>query len=81
LRDLALRKSAILQVRGRGLMATLEFQPDGPGFALAEVHRRLLEKGFLAGFKPAARILRFYPPLVLPEAEADRLLTALEEIL
>ncbi|MEW5763396.1 MAG: aspartate aminotransferase family protein [Acidobacteriota bacterium] len=81
LRDLARRKGAVTDVRGRGLMSVLEFRPDGTGFSLAEVHRRLLGKGFLAGFKPSARILRFYPPLVLPEPEVDRLLAALEELL
>lgn len=81
LRDLAKRKGAVRDVRGRGLMIVLEFQADGPSFTLAEVHRRLFQKGFLTGFKPAARILRFYPPLVLPEPEADRLLVSLEEVL
>jgi acetylornithine aminotransferase len=80
LSDLAARKTSVREARGRGLMAVLEFEPDGPGFSLGEIHRRLLDRGFLAGFKPSARVLRFYPPLVLPENEIHRLLAALEEL-
>jgi 4-aminobutyrate aminotransferase-like enzyme len=43
--------------------------------------RELLGRGFLVGCKPAARLLRFYPPLVVSEGDVEALLLALDEVL
>jgi 4-aminobutyrate aminotransferase-like enzyme len=45
------------------------------------LYHALLERGFLAGCKPAANLLRFYPPLVLQDAQVDRFVGSLETTL
>jgi acetylornithine/N-succinyldiaminopimelate aminotransferase len=71
----------VKEVRGRGLMIALEFE-DGhePSPAIA-VYRGLLERGFLAGCKPAANLLRFYPPLTIGEEDVAQLLEGLDQVL
>ena len=62
LEGLAARHAQIADVRGRGLMIAVAFGPETP---VIELYHALLEQGFLAGCKPAANLLRFYPPLIL----------------
>lgn len=78
LEGLAARHDAILEVRGRGLMVGVEFHPR---FPLAAAHRALIGRGYLAGYKPAANLLRFYPPLILGEEEVRGFCGALDGVL
>ncbi|MCX6099614.1 MAG: aminotransferase class III-fold pyridoxal phosphate-dependent enzyme [Candidatus Bipolaricaulota bacterium] len=80
LEALAARHDAVRQVRGRGLMLVMEFDPDSRPSAV-DVHRALLGRGFLVGCKPQANLLRFYPPLVIEEEEIRGLLAALDLLL
>ena len=75
------RSEIVKQVRGRGLMIGMEFGDDDGRFSLESLYRRLVEAGFLAGYKPAARLLRFYPPLIIEEQDVARLLEHLGRIL
>ncbi len=68
---------AATAARGRGLMTVLEL---APGLAPA-AYARLLARGWLAGCKPAANLLRFYPALSIPEDDLARLLEDLDETL
>jgi acetylornithine aminotransferase len=77
LEALAARHDAVRQVRGRGLMLVMEFEPDSR-LSVVDVHRALLGRGFLVGCKPQANLLRFYPPLVIEEEEIRGLLAALD---
>ncbi len=72
------RRAGIKEVRGRGLMIAVEF---AEGFPIGSVYHGLLERGFIAGFKPAFNLLRFYPPLVVPEDDVARLVESLDAIL
>jgi 4-aminobutyrate aminotransferase-like enzyme len=58
----------------------MELHPDSRP-ALRDVHRALLERGFLVGCKPQANLLRFYPPLVIGEDEIRGLVAALDLVL
>lgn len=78
LEALAARRRGIRDVRGRGLMLAIEFDPGAP---VASVHRALLADGLLVGYKPAASLLRFYPPLVTEQEDIERLIASLDEIL
>ena len=80
LEALAARHDAVRQVRGRGLMLALEVYPDSRP-ALRDIHRELLDRGFLVGCKPQASLLRFYPPLAIGEDEIRDLLAALDLVL
>lgn len=75
---------AIKAVRGRGLMIAVEFESGTAGGinpALTTVYRQLIERGFWVGFKPAANVLRFYPPLIIAEEDIAALLDNLDDIL
>ena len=82
LRELADRHpAAIAEIRGRGLMIVMELSAERGRDPATTAFERLLKRGILVGCKPAARLLRFYPPLMIAENEIDRLLSALDEIL
>ncbi len=81
LRLLARAHAAVTDVRGRGLMVVLEVDSAGEGDVVTPLFRKLLDRGFLVGCKPAARLLRFYPPLVISEDDIDGLLAALDDVL
>jgi acetylornithine/succinyldiaminopimelate/putrescine aminotransferase len=67
----------VREARGQGLMLALELAPNILP-TLADLHRRLLDTGFLVGFKPQHNLLRFYPPLTIDEADIDRMAQELE---
>lgn len=81
LERLARHHDVIREARGRGLMLAIEFLPDRDGFALRNVFDELLDRGFLVGYKPERRLLRFLPPLTIPKADITRLLEALGDTL
>jgi len=81
LRHLGERHRVVKEVRGRGLMIAMEFKAHNEHFSLASVFRQLLEAGFLVGYKPAANLLRFYPPLTIGEVDIAQLLESLDRIL
>jgi acetylornithine aminotransferase len=80
LEALAARHDVVRQVRGRGLMLAMEFRSECKP-ALRDIHRALLDRGFLVGYKPAACLLRFYPPLVIGEDDIAGLVSSLDEAL
>ena len=65
----------IASVRGLGLMCGIELSFPGK-----EVWRALLDKGFLLNLTQE-RVLRLLPPLVIEEADLDRFVAALGEVL
>ncbi|MBI3091427.1 MAG: aspartate aminotransferase family protein [Candidatus Tectomicrobia bacterium] len=73
LRVLNLRK--VREVRGRGLMVGVELRQKAGPFLLP-----LAERGVLA-MLAGNLVLRFLPPLVISEAELERVAAALEEVL
>jgi acetylornithine/N-succinyldiaminopimelate aminotransferase len=76
LRRLAKRhKTAIVDVRGMGLMIGVEF--EGPA---APVVKGLRERGVLA-VKSGEKVLRLLPPLVVKRREMKKVLDALDEVL
>lgn len=81
LRSVARSHAAVTDVRGRGLMIVLEVDGAGRKDVVTPLFRKLLDRGFLVGCKPTARLLRFYPPLVISEDDVDGLLAALNDVL
>ncbi|MBT5050054.1 MAG: ornithine--oxo-acid transaminase [Rhodospirillaceae bacterium] len=73
-----LNHPAILEVRGRGLFAGVEFDPKT--VSASDVCYRLLDKGVLT--KDTARnTTRFAPPLIITEAQIDSAVDALAAVL
>ena len=68
----------VKEVRSRGLMSAIEFEER---FPLKSVYDKLLERGFIVGYKPTANLLRFYPPLTIKEEDIAQLLENLDHIL
>ncbi|RLC22990.1 MAG: acetylornithine transaminase [Deltaproteobacteria bacterium] len=75
LEDLAGRHECVREVRGMGLILGMEL--DRP---CAPVVSRCMAEGFLVNCAQE-RVLRFIPPLIVTEAEIDRLITVLDRIL
>ncbi len=67
--------ACVTEVRGRGLMLAMEL--DRPGKPVVDY---CLENGMIINCT-ADRILRFLPPLVVTEAEVDKLIKVLENAL
>lgn len=72
LRDALARVSGIVGVRGHGCLLGIEFET-----ACAPVHASLLEKKIITGTSNDPNVLRLLPPLNVPLAEVDRLISAL----
>jgi len=79
--QLAQRRDALKEVRGRGLLTVLEFSGHDGQLPVTEAFGALIDRGFFVGCKPAANILRFYPPLTIGEDDITELLANLEDIL
>jgi acetylornithine/N-succinyldiaminopimelate aminotransferase len=80
LERLAAWHTVVTNTRGRGLMIAVAFD-EAEGFSLAKAHRRLAESGYIAGYKPAAHLLRFYPPLTIGEEDVAGFVENLEQAL
>jgi 4-aminobutyrate aminotransferase-like enzyme len=82
LRELQQRHPAVADVRGLGLMIGVELR-DAAGTAAAtrtdEVLERMKDAGYLLGKTgPGRNVLTLMPPLVVPEAELENLVDALD---
>ena len=62
-------------------MLGLEFKSGNEDFSLQSLYLRLFEKGLIVGYKPAANLFRFYPPLTIGEEDVARLVERLEKTL
>jgi acetylornithine aminotransferase len=75
------RHDVVKDVRGRGLMIALEFKDDDRASLATLMYRRLLERGFLVGCKPAFNVVRFYPPLTIGTEDIARLVEQMDRFL
>lgn len=66
-------KEKIAEIRSRGLMLAIEFNPV---IDVEKLHQQLFEEGFVVGLKE--RTLRFMPPLTIEYRAIDALVNALE---
>jgi acetylornithine/N-succinyldiaminopimelate aminotransferase len=72
LRELKTKHSAIVDVRGAGLMWGLELNMDASG-----VHEAAVRQGVLVN-RTAGKVIRLLPPLMITEADLDRALGLLD---
>jgi acetylornithine/N-succinyldiaminopimelate aminotransferase len=70
----------IREIRGRGLMMVIEFNP-APGATAQKVHQELFEKGFIVTRRPGMEVLRIDPPLTIPLEELRCFVEVLAQIL
>lgn len=72
---------AIKDVRGRGLMVSIELSGNENRSAKStHVYHRMLERSFLVGHNPQRNIIRFLPPLTIEESEIAHLVTNLQQV-
>jgi ornithine--oxo-acid transaminase len=74
----ALRNPLVREVRGRGLLVGLEL--DTGSASAREVAEALLAHGLLTK-DTHGTVLRFAPPLVIEEAEIDRAVAIVDDVL
>ena len=78
--SLSKKHRCIKEVRGTGLMFVMEFL-ESSDIPLKTVHRELFDAGYIAGFNPSANLLRFYPPLIIEEAQIKNMASSLSTII
>ena len=76
LEELRTTRPYIRDIRGMGLLVGVEFDSD----ISAQVVSESMKEGMLLN-APAANVIRFMPPLVLTEAEADEAVETLGRVL
>lgn len=81
LKHLARRHEAVREVRGRGLMITVELDPKLTPTDVIAVCDGLLERGIIVGVSPSVNLLRFYPPLTIGVKDIAKLVESLDRIL
>jgi len=74
----ALDHPSILEVRGRGLLIGMEFDPDR--MSARAVCEKLMTRGILSK-ETHETVVRFAPPLVISKAEIDLVVDTLAEVL
>ena len=72
LQTLAAKHSAIVEVRGAGLMWGLELNMDA-----TSVHEAAIRQGLLVN-RTAGKVIRLLPPLTITEGELDRAMVLLD---
>jgi len=77
LERIAEKHPLVKEARGRGMLLGLELQPHG-SFSVDSAYRKLLEKGFLAGYYQAGNVLRFDPALTIEKEHLEALLQVLD---
>ena len=71
----------IKDVRGRGLMLSIEFDSTYPQSDVRSLYRHLLQRRFIVGFNPAYNVMRFFPPLTTPQKEFSNFVEQLRDVL
>jgi len=71
----------VKEIRGRGLMISMEFAKVHDNFTTAFIYQEMLKKGFLIGYNPSSRTIRFLPPLTIEKKEITNLVEALDQVL
>lgn len=72
---------SISQVRGVGLLLSMELSHDTSSDAMIGIEKGLFEKGFVVGIKVSERIIRTYCPLIITKEMIDEYIAALKSVL
>jgi len=75
------RCNRIRAIRGRGLMAAVEFVDDEANTFTTQVHRELIRRGFIVGRRPSLRVLRIDPSLTIEREDIEAFLRVLDGVL
>ena len=71
----------VKEIRGRGLMASIELSESKPNLNVESISNQMLKRGFIIGFNPNASLMRFLPPLTIPEKEIENMVESLDHVL
>jgi acetylornithine aminotransferase len=81
LREVASKNAVVVGVRGRGLMAGISLDDDEKNSLAVQVHRELIERGFLICLRPGASVLRIDPALTVEREDIEAFLETFEDVL
>jgi acetylornithine/N-succinyldiaminopimelate aminotransferase len=81
LNELKSSYSLVKEVRGRGLMAAVEFEEAKADFDVKRISNQMLKRGFVIGFKQEANLIRFMPPLTIEVKEIENMMDNLDAVL
>jgi acetylornithine/N-succinyldiaminopimelate aminotransferase len=73
--------SFVKEVRGRGLMAVVEFEEAKAYLDVKRISNQMLDRGFVIGFKRNANLVRFMPTLNIEEKEIENMVVNLDAVL
>lgn len=71
----------ITEIRGRGLLTSVELSASVTGQTLLQADRLLFERGFIVGVNPRMSVIRTYCPLIVTADMIDRYISALTSVL
>jgi acetylornithine/N-succinyldiaminopimelate aminotransferase len=71
----------VREVRGRGLMASVQFSESHGSWNVESLSGEMLKRGFIIGFNPSASLIRFLPPLTIQEDQIGRMVENLTAVL
>jgi len=81
LRKLKSKFQFVKDVRGIGLMASMEFAESRDSVYVETISNKMLKRGFIIGFNPGVNLIRFFPPLTIEETEISRMAENLDAVL
>ncbi len=81
LREMSNECGLVTEARGRGLMIAVEFAKAEGNSTATRAYREMLRRGFLIGYNPRSRVIRFLPPLTIGEKEIENVLENLRSVL
>jgi acetylornithine/N-succinyldiaminopimelate aminotransferase len=80
LKNLSLEYELIKEIRGKGLMISIEFKGAGDQPA-AQIHDQLFNRGYLVSLRRGHNTLRIDPPLNIDEKHLDNFIAELEVLI
>lgn len=81
LRELKSKFQFVKDVRGRGLMASMEFAESYDSVYVETISNEMLRRGFIIGVNPTAKLIRFFPLLTIEETKISRMAENLDAVL
>jgi len=81
LRQLKKAHAVVADIRGRGMMIAIEFNPGVENDAIRTLHEKLIQNGYIVAKRPGLNVLRLDPPLIITKESIDAFLTCFNQLL
>jgi acetylornithine aminotransferase len=81
LQQLKQKYSIIQEIRGRGLMAAIEFEDTLADDVLSDLYVKCIQQGLILAKRPGLNVFRLDPPLIIQKADIDHFLETFDQLL